>query len=134
MLIDRLNWRYATKKMNPDLAVAEDKVERILEAVRLQPPVQSTGKVLAAEERCPFMQGDVTLPRGTSVVACLYYASIDKKAWGDDADAFKPGRPREKHLNWNGPFGGDAPRKCPGEQLSVEIGRAMLDAWVERFG
>ncbi|WHO40485.1 NAD(P)H-dependent oxidoreductase [Sphingobium sp. AP49] len=37
MLIDRLNWRYATKKMNPDLAVAEDKVERILEAVRLAP-------------------------------------------------------------------------------------------------
>ena len=37
MLIDRLNWRYATKKMNPDKAVAEDKVERILEAVRLAP-------------------------------------------------------------------------------------------------
>jgi nitroreductase len=26
MLIDRLNWRYATKKMNPDKLVAEDKV------------------------------------------------------------------------------------------------------------
>ncbi|WP_448538125.1 NAD(P)H-dependent oxidoreductase [Sphingobium yanoikuyae] len=37
MLIDRLNWRYATKKMNPDKVVAEDKVERILEAVRLAP-------------------------------------------------------------------------------------------------
>lgn len=37
MLIDRLNWRYATKKMNPDKAVPEDKVERILEAVRLAP-------------------------------------------------------------------------------------------------
>ena len=37
MLIDRLNWRYATKKMNPDMAVPEDKVERILEAVRLAP-------------------------------------------------------------------------------------------------
>lgn len=37
MLIDRLNWRYATKKMNPDKLVAEDKVERILEAVRLAP-------------------------------------------------------------------------------------------------
>jgi len=32
-----LNWRYATKKMNPDKAVPEDKVERILEAVRLAP-------------------------------------------------------------------------------------------------
>lgn len=37
MLIDRLNWRYATKKMNPDKVVAEDKVERILETVRLAP-------------------------------------------------------------------------------------------------
>ncbi|WP_300399594.1 NAD(P)H-dependent oxidoreductase [uncultured Sphingobium sp.] len=37
MLIDRLNWRYATKKMNPDKAVPEEKVERILEAVRLAP-------------------------------------------------------------------------------------------------
>jgi nitroreductase len=37
MLIDRLNWRYATKKMNPDKLVPEDKIERILEAVRLAP-------------------------------------------------------------------------------------------------
>lgn len=37
MLIDRLNWRYATKKMNPDKAVPEDKLARILEAVRLAP-------------------------------------------------------------------------------------------------
>lgn len=37
MLIDRLNWRYATKKMNPDKLVPEEKVARILEAVRLAP-------------------------------------------------------------------------------------------------
>lgn len=37
MLIDKLNWRYATKKMDPDKAVPEDKVARILEAVRLAP-------------------------------------------------------------------------------------------------
>lgn len=34
-LIDKLKWRYATKKMNPALHVAQDKVDRILEAVRL---------------------------------------------------------------------------------------------------
>ena len=107
-----------------------DSTAWILEAVRLQPPVQSTGKLLPTDERCPFMHGDVTLPRGSSVVACLYYASVDKAAWGDDADAFKPGRPKERHLNWNGPFGGDAPRKCPGEQLSFELGRVMLDGWM----
>lgn len=36
-LIQRLEWRYATKKMNPAKAVPQDKVERILEAVRLAP-------------------------------------------------------------------------------------------------
>ena len=34
-LIDKLHWRYATKKMNPTQAVPADKVERILEATRL---------------------------------------------------------------------------------------------------
>ena len=36
-LIDRLNWRYATKKFNPSQSVAADKVERIVEAARLAP-------------------------------------------------------------------------------------------------
>ncbi|WP_454286026.1 NAD(P)H-dependent oxidoreductase [Rhizobium arsenicireducens] len=37
MLIEKLNWRYATKKMDPSKIVAEDKVDRILEAARLAP-------------------------------------------------------------------------------------------------
>ena len=36
-LIDTLNWRYATKKMDPTRAVAQDKVDRIIEAARLAP-------------------------------------------------------------------------------------------------
>ncbi len=36
-LLERLNWRYATKKMDPAKAVPQEKVERILEAVRLAP-------------------------------------------------------------------------------------------------
>jgi nitroreductase len=36
-LIQRLEWRYATKKMNPEKTVPQDKVERILEAIRLAP-------------------------------------------------------------------------------------------------
>jgi nitroreductase len=34
-LIDKLQWRYATKKMDPTKAVPLDKVEKILEAIRL---------------------------------------------------------------------------------------------------
>lgn len=37
MLLEKLNWRYATKKMDPKRAVSEDKVERIVEAARLAP-------------------------------------------------------------------------------------------------
>ncbi|MDO8773150.1 MAG: nitroreductase family protein [Burkholderiaceae bacterium] len=36
-LLKKLQWRYATKKMNPVKAVAQDKVDRILEAARLAP-------------------------------------------------------------------------------------------------
>ena len=34
-LLEQLQWRYATKKMDPTRAVPQDKVERILEATRL---------------------------------------------------------------------------------------------------
>ena len=34
-LIDKLQWRYATKKMDPTKAVPQEKVDQILEAVRL---------------------------------------------------------------------------------------------------
>ena len=37
MLIDLLNWRYATKKMDPAKAVPEDKIDAILDAIRLAP-------------------------------------------------------------------------------------------------
>jgi nitroreductase/dihydropteridine reductase len=36
-LIQRLEWRYAAKKLDPAKAVSQDKVERILEAARLAP-------------------------------------------------------------------------------------------------
>ena len=36
-LLNKLQWRYATKKMNPTKVVAQDKVERILEAINLAP-------------------------------------------------------------------------------------------------
>ena len=34
-LLDKLNWRYATKKMDSSKAVEQEKVDRILEAIRL---------------------------------------------------------------------------------------------------
>ncbi|THD84833.1 NAD(P)H-dependent oxidoreductase [Aliigemmobacter aestuarii] len=37
MLLERLNWRYATKKMDPARAVPQDKLDRILDAARMAP-------------------------------------------------------------------------------------------------
>ena len=36
-LIEKLQWRYTTKKMDPAKSVPQDKVDRILEAIRLAP-------------------------------------------------------------------------------------------------
>ena len=36
-LLEQLQWRYATKKMDSTKVVSQDKVERIIEAARLAP-------------------------------------------------------------------------------------------------
>lgn len=41
-LIDHLNWRYATKKMDPSKAVPQDKVDSIVEAIRMAPTSSGT--------------------------------------------------------------------------------------------
>ncbi|NIZ10272.1 NAD(P)H-dependent oxidoreductase [Pseudooceanicola sp. HF7] len=42
MFLDKLNWRYATKKMDPARPAPEDKVEKIVEAVRMAPTSSGT--------------------------------------------------------------------------------------------
>ena len=41
-LLEQLNWRYATKKMHSDTAVPQDKVDAIVEAIRLAPTSSGT--------------------------------------------------------------------------------------------
>ena len=41
-LNDLLNWRYATKKMDPSKVVPQDKVEAIIEAIRMSPTSSGT--------------------------------------------------------------------------------------------
>ncbi len=41
-LLDKLNWRYATKKMDPSKTVPQDKLDQILEAIRLAPTSSGT--------------------------------------------------------------------------------------------
>ena len=60
-LIKSLEWRYATKKMNPSKTVSEDKIERIVEAANSsgRAPNRSTAKPAAAwpmPELAPVMR------------------------------------------------------------------------------
>ena len=56
--------------------------------------------------QCPFLDGTVTLPAESIVVANYNTAHLDPKEWGDDAMAFAPGRAdHDRYLVWNGPFG-----------------------------
>lgn len=41
-LNDLLKWRYATKKMNPSKSVSQDKVDAIIEAIRMSPTSSGT--------------------------------------------------------------------------------------------
>ena len=41
-LIEQLNWRYATKKMDPAKKVPQEKVDAIVEAIRLAPTSSGT--------------------------------------------------------------------------------------------
>ncbi|MHA6266130.1 NAD(P)H-dependent oxidoreductase [uncultured Aliiroseovarius sp.] len=41
-MLDKLNWRYATKKMDPSKVVPDEKLDQILEAIRLAPTSSGT--------------------------------------------------------------------------------------------
>ena len=41
-LLEQLNWRYATKKMDPAKTVPQDKVDAIIEAIRMSPTSSGT--------------------------------------------------------------------------------------------
>jgi len=69
-LLDTLNWRYATKKMDPSKKVPQDKLDRILEAIRLAPTssglqpyevfVVSNKELLERIKPIAFNQGQVS--------------------------------------------------------------------------
>ena len=69
-LLDILNWRYATKKMDPSKKVPQDKLDRILEAIRLAPTssglqpyevfVVSNKELLERIKPIAFNQGQVS--------------------------------------------------------------------------
>lgn len=106
----------------------------LLETLRLACPVAGSHKVVDEPLTCPFLNKETTFPKNTVVVANYNTAHLDPAEWGEDALAFRPGRaPPDRYLIWNGPYGCEAPRKCPGEELSTVIMSIMFDAFVDDF-
>ena len=106
----------------------------VLETLRLACPVAGSHKVLDKPMVCPFMKDMVTLPENTVLVANYGSAHLDPKEWGDDWRDFRPGRaPRDRYLVWNGPYGGSAPRQCPGEELSMVVITTVISAFLDKF-
>lgn len=87
MLMDDLQWRYATKKMDPSNPVAADKIEAILDAIRMAPTssglqpfevlVITDPDVRAKLQEASFGQGQIV-----DSTALLVFA-----AWDDYTDA-----------------------------------------------
>jgi nitroreductase len=57
MFIEKLNWRYATKKMDPLKKVPEEKIERILDAIRLAPTSSGLQPFEVLNVKNPILRG-----------------------------------------------------------------------------
>ena len=63
-LADHLNWRYATKKMDPSKAVPEDKVDAIIDAIRMAPTSSGTQPFEVILVTNPELRADITKAAG----------------------------------------------------------------------
>ncbi len=57
-LLEQLSWRYATKKMDPSKAVPQDKVDAIIEAIRMAPTSSGTQpfELIVVKQICYFLR------------------------------------------------------------------------------
>ncbi|MFT5064546.1 MAG: nitroreductase [Yoonia sp.] len=63
-LLEQLNWRYATKKMDPSKAVPQDKVDIIIEAIRMAPTSSGTQPFELIVVTNPDVLGDICKTAG----------------------------------------------------------------------
>jgi len=63
-LNDLLNWRYATKKMDPSKAVPQEKVDAIIEAVRMSPTSSGTQPFELFVVTNPNIRGEISEAAG----------------------------------------------------------------------
>jgi len=113
-----------------------DKIGYMLEALRINgPPVAGSHKVVDDRGfKCPFLNGrKVSLPSGSVVMADYFSSAMDPKFWHEPY-TFDITRKKEDYIFFNGPYGrwDSAPRKCPGESVSMCLMSMVLDKVLEQ--
>ena len=89
-LLESLQWRYATKKMNGD-KIPQDKLERILEATRLAPSSYGLTpyQVIVVEDQelkeklVPACYGQTQLKDSSAVLVFAVWDTIDEESVGN---------------------------------------------------
>jgi cytochrome P450 len=99
--------------------------EAIEESLRLDPPALWQMRTAT----CDLVLADTPIRAGERVVAVVASANRDPARWGEDADAFRPGRPGLRaHLAF-----GKGPHACLGASLTRLQLRLAAEVLIDRF-
>jgi cytochrome P450 len=99
--------------------------EAIEESLRLDPPALWQMRTAT----CDGVLADTPIRAGERVVAVVASANRDPARWGEDADAFRPGRPGLRaHLAF-----GKGPHACLGASLTRLQLRVAAEVLIDRF-
>jgi cytochrome P450 len=113
--------QFALLRSRPDLI--DNAVEEFL---RYDSPVQQTRRITLE----PYSVGDVEIPPGSFVMACLASANRDERVFGPDADELRVDRAdARQQVSF-----GAGPHHCLGAALARLEGRIAISRLVERFG
>ncbi|GAB3879094.1 cytochrome P450 [Kibdelosporangium lantanae] len=113
--------QFALLRSRPDLV--DNAVEEFL---RYDSPVQQSRRITLE----PYKVGDVEIPPGSFVMACLASANRDERTFGPDADTLRVDRAEARQQV---SFGA-GPHHCLGAALARLEGRIAIGRLVGRFG
>ena len=86
-LLEQLNWRYATKKMDPAQSVSQEKVDAIIEAIRMAPTSSGTQPFELIVVTNPEVRGEIRKAAGDQAQITDGSHLLVFAAWDDYTDA-----------------------------------------------
>jgi len=86
-LLEQLNWRYATKKMDPAQSVPQEKVDAIIEAIRMAPTSSGTQPFELIVVTNPEVRGEIRKAAGDQAQITDGSHLLVFAAWDDYTDA-----------------------------------------------